>query len=571
MSSSDLETIRLADRPATRAVCLRLVVVAEGYHSTHSLADGAALVIGRGEDADIRVEDRSMSRRHARVLVGPVPRIEDLESANGVRVRDRKLAVGEKAELVVGEVAELGSTLVFVQPEVPAAVGEWRLAPHQRFSERLAELCGARARPFALVRLHAAGVGAAEVQKALAQATDGEDLAASYGPGEYELLLPAESETEAARRVETVVAALEAAGAQVRSGKAIFPTDGDSAEALLGAASSLHTRPGRTPFVVRDDAMSHLHQLVERIAPSNINVLVLGETGVGKEVLSAELHRRSHRADKPFLRLNCAALAETLLESELFGHEKGAFTGAVKTKQGLLETARGGTVLLDEVGELPASLQAKLLRVLEERQVMRVGALKPEAIDARFVFSTNRDLEAEVARGAFRQDLYYRINGISLVIPPLRERVGEIEELALGFLSEAAKKDGLGAPPSLSVEALEALRRYPWPGNIRELRNVMERAVLLCTEGVVRPEHLGLGGSRPSGGAPVVSPPPAVEPTAVGLRSERDAAEKKAILDALDKCGGNQTQAAKLLGISRRTLVSRVQSYGLTRPRKPKS
>jgi transcriptional regulator with PAS, ATPase and Fis domain len=279
---------------------------------------------------------------------------------------------------------------------------------------------------------------------------------------------------------------------------------------------------------------------------------------VGKEVLASELHRRSKRAAGPFVKLNCAALTESLLESELFGHEKGAFTGAVKQKQGLLETAKGGTVFLDEVGELPESLQAKLLRVLEERKVLRVGGTTPEAIDVRFVFATNRDLEAEVERGAFRRDLFYRINGISIAIPPLRERLGEIEPLARQFVAEACERDQRPVA-EITPEALAMLKSWPWPGNIRELKNVMERALLLAGEGAIGPEALAIDGHEPPGKVP----------SGNALKDEREAAEKRAVLDALDKTGGNQTKAAELLGISRRTLVNRLTAYGMTKPRKP--
>src|SRR5262249_37565759 len=183
-------------------------------------------------------------------------------------------------------------------------------------------------------------------------------------------------------------------------------------------------------------------------------------------------------------------LSETLLESELFGHERGAFTGAVQAKQGLLETANEGTVFLDEVGELPASIQVKLLRVIEEQQVWRVGSLKPRPIDVRFVSATNRDLETEVGAGRFRRDLFFRLNGILIVVPPLRERLSEILPLAKGFVSHVCQKMGHVSVPDISPEAVEHLQRYPWPGNVRELRNVMERAVLLCTGDLITPQHL---------------------------------------------------------------------------------
>jgi DNA-binding NtrC family response regulator len=310
--------------------------------------------------------------------------------------------------------------------------------------------------------------------------------------------------------------------------------------------------------------MERLLRLRDRVAQSNISVLLLGETGAGKEVMAESIHQQSPRRSAPFLRLNCAALSETLLESELFGHEKGAFTGAVAPKPGLLETAQGGTVLLDEVGELPAALQVKLLRVLEERQVLRVGGLKPRPIDVRFISATNRDLQAESEEGQFRRDLYFRLNGITLVVPPLRERINEIPALAQKLAQAAGRQSGRPNEPSFSPEALARLERYGWPGNVRELRNVVERAVLLCTGDVITPEHLP--GIRQ---AQAATPPGAGEaPRVETLREELAALERKRILDALAECGGNQTRAAKLLGMRRQSLVARLDEYGIPRPRK---
>jgi transcriptional regulator with GAF, ATPase, and Fis domain len=319
------------------------------------------------------------------------------------------------------------------------------------------------------------------------------------------------------------------------------------------------------PVVIEDGAMQRLHRLVERVAAGIISVLLLGETGVGKEVFAEAIHSRSPRSGKPFLKLNCAALTESLLESELFGHERGAFTGAVSQKPGLLETADGGTVFLDEVGELPASLQAKLLRVLEEKRVLRVGGTKSRVVDVRFIAATNRDLESEVDRGRFRRDLYFRLNGISLVIPPLRDRRGEIEPLARAFLRQACS--GRTAPV-LGPEVLARLQSYAWPGNIRELRNVMERAAVLAGEGPILAEHL-----------PVEKMGHTLHPSArytqIGLDggtsalSDQVAAfERRRIIEALERCAGNQTKAARLLGMSRRTLVSRLRDYDIPRPRK---
>ncbi|MEM9452824.1 MAG: sigma 54-interacting transcriptional regulator [Myxococcota bacterium] len=335
------------------------------------------------------------------------------------------------------------------------------------------------------------------------------------------------------------------------------------AEASEAPASTGGGSVDDSGIVISDRAMTSLYQLAERVAKSTINVLLLGETGVGKDVLARKIHAMSPRRGKPFLPLNCGALSEQLLESELFGHERGAFTGAVESKMGLLEAANEGTVFLDEVGELPMSVQVKLLRVLEERQVRRVGGLRSKSFDIRFVAATNRDLNQAIADGEFRSDLFYRLNGISLVIPPLRQRVGEVEGLSLRFIEEASKRAGHSRAPSLSPEALAWLEKYHWPGNIRELHNTIERAVLLCTDDVITVEQLPSAVDTPTG-APSPTPRAASGSAAA---AEQDP-ERKRILDALEQCAGNQTRAAKLLGISRNTLLARLDQYNIPRPRK---
>jgi two-component system response regulator AtoC len=312
------------------------------------------------------------------------------------------------------------------------------------------------------------------------------------------------------------------------------------------------------PPVIVDPTMVRLYETARAMAVGNISVLIVGETGSGKEVLAEAIHRQSRRRDKPFLRVNCAAFADTLIESELFGHEKGAFTGASQAKIGLLEAAHGGTVLLDEIGEMPRPLQAKLLRVLEEGQVRRVGGLESRPLDVRFLSATNRKLDREVEEGSLRRDLFYRLGGITLEIPPLRARPREIAAIAQAFLTRVAAEAGR-APPRLSAQVLDRLRRHVWPGNVRELRNVIERAVLLCPGHEITVEHL----------PPFIadSPPdphlPAEQMPATWVNDEL-----QRIMDALDRCAGNQTKAARLLKISRGTLVSRLDAYRLPRPRK---
>lgn len=365
------------------------------------------------------------------------------------------------------------------------------------------------------------------------------------------------------------------AGDLVRIGSLVLLFQWDEDDSGNDAGASLR---------VRSPAMVKLYELVDRVAPSRINVLIHGETGVGKEVLAEAIHARSPRADKPFIRLNCGGFSETLLESELFGHEKGAFTGAAQTKPGLLESAEGGTVLFDEIGELPMSLQVKLLRVLEERKVRRVGGLVARPIDVRFVAATHRDLEGEVARGTFRQDLFFRLNGIRLVVPPLRERVEEIESLAEMFMAQVCTQEGYGRRLTLSPEARQFLLRHPLPGNVRELKNVIERAALLVRGNVITRDDLHAEERMEAGAESASSrdwaediPPntvrplqqPAVPPPppSWGARGKANALERQAIVDALEHCVGNQTKAANLLGISRGTLLTRLSLYKLPRPR----
>jgi DNA-binding NtrC family response regulator len=566
---------------------MSLLVLGEGIQETHTLPDRGEVIIGRSGEADIRIDDRSISRRHAKLSLGPPVTIEDLGSANGTRVRGDAIKPNRPVTIAVGETVDLGTAMIIVQARATSSRPR-RFWAHGYFEARLEDECARAERGgagFALVRVHCAGEPPHEtVEQTLAEALRPVDVVGTYAPGEYEALLVDTDPPQAERAAGEVVRRLGERGVRAKAGVACWPRDGRSPEALVAhACDEAQERPAAqsppgAPFVVADGTMQHLHRLVSRVASGTISVLILGETGVGKEVLAETVHRLSPRKDRPFLRLNCAALSESLLESELFGHERGAFTGAVQAKPGLLETADGGTVFLDEIGELPMSTQVKLLRVLEERQVLRVGSLKPRPIDVRFVAATNRDLEAEIERGTFRRDLYYRLNGISLMIPPLRERVSEIEGLARAFVQNACRQAGRGRPPALAADALELLGRYSWPGNIRELRNVIERAVLLAGDGDIGVEHLPVEKLRATLAHPsrpdlasFAPPAPAADPPATEsarLRADLEAAWRQHIVDALAKTGGNQTEAARLLGISRRTLLTRLDQYAISRPRK---
>ncbi len=333
------------------------------------------------------------------------------------------------------------------------------------------------------------------------------------------------------------------------------------AHAAAAPVSRNAATTGADEPVVMDPTMRRLYALLDVIAPSPLSVLVLGETGTGKEVFAEEIHARSTRGAGPFLRVNCASLSGSLLESELFGHEKGAFTGALAAKPGLFEAAHGGTLLLDEIGEMPFETQAKLLRVVENGEVLRLGSVKPLKVDVRFLAATNRDLEADVAAGRFRADLSYRLNGFTVTLPPLRARRDDVVPLALRFAERTARRMGR-ASPALGEGARAALLAHGWPGNIRELKNVIERAVVVsASRGVIEAPDLGIA---PSGRVPAAA---AIEGGG-SLREQVQREEKARVMEALVRARGNQTEAAKLLGVSRRTLINKIEAFGIERPRK---
>jgi transcriptional regulator with GAF, ATPase, and Fis domain len=303
---------------------------------------------------------------------------------------------------------------------------------------------------------------------------------------------------------------------------------------------------------------------VGRVASSETTVLVTGESGTGKEIVAGLVHQGSPRVRRPFVAVNCAALPEQLLESELFGHEKGAFTGAVAGKIGRLEQAAGGTLFLDEIGEMSPLVQAKLLRVLEAREFQRVGGTRPLKADVRVVAATNRDLAAAIARGQFREDLYYRLNVFEIRIPPLRERREDIPALAETFLEELGRSMGRPAA-GVSRDAHEWLLAYPWPGNVRELRNAVERAILLCDGGLITRDHLPTAVGRPeearaaNGGNGALDPSAPLPPGGVDL----DELERSLVERALRDSRGNKSKAARLLGLTRAQLYSRIDKYSL--------
>jgi DNA-binding NtrC family response regulator len=317
----------------------------------------------------------------------------------------------------------------------------------------------------------------------------------------------------------------------------------------------------------KSQAMEQLRQLIRKVARTEATVLIQGESGTGKELVARALYRQSPRAHAPFIRVNCAAIPENLIESEFFGHEKGAFTGAITKREGRFELAHGGTILLDEISEISPSVQAKLLRVLQERELERVGGTRTIKVNVRVIATTNRRLEQSVERKEFRQDLYFRLNVVPIWVPPLRERKDDVAFLAEHFMRRYARKHGVKVQ-GITASSLRILLAHPWPGNVRELQNVIERAVILGGDGeLLSLEHLGFGSAEAevaagSGGSPVV-PGPAQE---IGNHEGGDMLcleelEKRHILRALEVCHGNRTHTAKLLRISIRTLRNKLVEY----------
>ena len=544
----------------------RLLVVADTeVLATHTLPESGSVTIGRDPDNTIQIDDESISRRHAVLHVGRAIAIEDVGSSNGTKVREIAIPQHQPRELGVNELVTIGSLTLIIQARF-APMQTNRVATHDYFQGRVEEECARAARgdiQFAVVGIRVSdGATDAAIFEALMTTLRQSDVLAKFGEHVYELLLLDTTREQAEHVAQRIVVSLQPLGTASYV-IAHFPTDGRSAYALMTsiAGTGAEEETDHGDIVIVEQSMRDLYALAARIAASDLPVLILGETGVGKEKLSRAVHDHSSRADKPLIAINCAALNENLLESELFGHERGAFTGALNAKAGLFEAAAGGTVFLDEIGEMSLALQAKLLRVIEEGEVRRVGGLKSKQIGVRFIAATNLDLEEAIARGTFREDLYFRLSAATLVIPPLRERPAEIEALGRRFANRAA-----GGAKEITSEALAMLRGYSWPGNIRELRNVIERAVVLAGEAPIAAEHLPVEKMRATYVRSAAGTESAPRGSELGGEDER-----ARVLAALERAGGNQSQAASLLGMSRRTLINRLEQYDLPRPRKGRS
>jgi two-component system response regulator AtoC len=527
------------------------------------LPDGVDVTFGRSRGATINLDHEKVSRMHAKVRrTGDLIEVEDLGSRNGTRVNGEKvegkhrLAHGD--EISVGPiVAIVGASSALRRPAAVAdpAAGEQRLAAEVDRAVRYH-------RPVTVAMIRIANDA---VIDSIAATLRPMDMIAEDAGDDYVVILPELSRSEGDAAIKRALDFARATNTPAMSSTALCPDDGTSVDVLMSQLRA-GLRTGRTPRaetavpitpVVHDPAMQRVYTLVERISDTPMTVLLLGETGVGKEIVCEAIHRRSSRRDRPLIKLNCAALPETLLESELFGHERGAFTGADRRKIGFFEAADGGTLFLDEIGDMPLALQAKLLRVLERKVITRVGGTTEVATDARLIAATHRDLDADVRAGRFRQDLLFRIGGFTIAIPPLRDRPGEIVPLAEHFARTTAAEQGRVAP-KFTDDAREALTAYAWPGNVRELRNAIERALVLSSDAISASDlpdrlHDATHQIRPI-------------TRSSDVRGHLAEVERAAIVAALEADSNNQTRAARRLGLSRRALIYKMEKYGLKAP-----
>jgi len=547
--------------PAPRAFLV--ITIDDGGSRVVDLPEGVDVTFGRSRGATITLDSEKVSRMHARVRrTSELIEVEDLGSRNGTRVNGekiegpRKLATGD--EVSVGPIlAVVGVTSGLRRTSAIADVGggEARLAAEVDRSVRYH-------RPVTVAMIRTASDS---ILDQIERAIRPMDLIAENAGDDYLVILPELNREDGAAAVQRLLDFSRAANVPASAATALCPDDGTTVETLIGVLRS-GLRTGRMPRapvpkgtpIVLDPAMQRVYSLVQRIADTSMTVLILGETGVGKELVCEAIHLQSSRRERPLIKLNCAALPESLLESELFGYERGAFTGADKRKVGFFEAADGGTLFLDEIGDMPLALQAKLLRVLERKVITRVGGTTEVATDARLIAATHRNLDADVRAGRFRQDLLFRIGGFTIAVPPLRDRPAEILPLAEHFARTAAAEQAR-VPPTLSDDAREALAGYAWPGNVRELRNALERALVLATDTITAadlPERVHDAAHR-------VRP---AAPSGADVRGQLAEVERAAIVAALEADSGNQTRAARRLGLSRRALIYKMEKYGLKPP-----
>ncbi len=523
---------------------LCLSIAREGYAAfVVGLPARGTVSVGRDEQAALCIESPSLSRLHFAVELDDEARIRDLGSRNGTLVEGRRLSdapveIAPGDEIVAGDVR---FALLRVST-LPSTTRPLQLLP--MFEAALASEPG-RGDALGALGLGKPFYEASAGLERLAQLPSG----CSVGIADATTLLVRAPD---APTIGWLARALDQAGVgPVR--EAVRLVAPGALPALLEEIRSRGSAPATVdvPVAFGYPSLARVHAELRRIAPRSISVLVTGETGTGKEVTAREIHRLSGRSG-PLVAVNTAALPENLIESELFGHERGAFSGAQTAKVGLIESAHEGTLFLDEIGELSLALQAKLLRVLEDQSVRRVGATAERRVDLRVVAATHQDLEALTRDKRFRQDLLYRLNGATITLPPLRQRRGEIGSLAGQLLAEIAPEK----PPRIDAAALAVLESYPWPGNVRELKHVLERAVAFADAGAIGVDQLPasmLAAPRPA----------AVDQGAGDVRATVKDFERERILEALRATGGNRTKAAEILGLPRRTLVYKLSKMRL--------
>ena len=564
-----------------------LLVFSGSSSSLVQLPPEGTLVIGRAETSDIQLAGGSISRQHARLVVErDRVAIVDLGSHNGTLVNGERVT-GARALAPGDTIAIHTATLILHAAHRPAAPAVVEAAVFRQRVEDELDRAVRYERSFTLlVALWPEPVADRRpIEQVLERQLRRIDAAAWSTGGALQVLLAEASTAETEAFVARLRERLAHPG--VRIGHAGCPADGADVDALLARAEAAAAGAslgethgagraheelaiGGQRVIVADPAVIRLYALIDRLAPTDLPILITGETGCGKELAATAVHIRSPRGDRPLVSLNCAAIQETLVESELFGYEKGAFTGAASAKLGLIEAAHGSTLFLDEIGELSPTTQAKLLRVLETQRFTRIGDVRERTVDVRVVAATHRDLRAEVAAGRFRQDLYFRLSGATLQLPPLRERPRELALLAAAFLDEACAR-GRRSAMRITEGALRALRAHDWPGNVRELRNLMKYLAAAHPGGELTAEHVlerldptagdpAAGAAPDEDAAPASGPPPTFRPLAEEIR-ELEIARIRAALDATS---GNLTRAAALLSIPIRTFSEKVKLHGLT-------
>ena len=563
-----------------------LLIVANGVRE-FDLAKSGDFTIGRAPTVEIHIQAASVSREHAIITVaGRTVTMRDLGSTNGTKVNGEP--VGKQPVTVnVGDAIRLGDVIAQLRGGRVSPIYPSQFVAPAELDSRItdeAERCIRYDHSMAAITIEVTDRQprlAEIVEQVVGANLRGLDAASMRAPGRVDMLLVESDKDTALATAERVRASLSKRGLPVKVGVSVYPGEVPSPlSLLLSAQLAMHgaedgkvglaregarmVQLGEREIVVAEPAVARLFALIERVASAPIPVLIHGETGSGKEIVAEAIHALGNRATAPLIKINCAAMPENLLESELFGHVKGAFSGADSAKSGLFEEAHCGTLFLDEIGEMSPSLQAKLLRVLEDHRVRRVGATKDRKVDVRVVAATHRDLKKEAAAGAFRQDLFYRLSAMVLKVPPLRERPREIVLLAERFLAEACDQNRT-APPTISPEVTDALDRYDWPGNIRELRNVIGGAVMQCDGDELQLSHL------PDEFAEIADEDdddelPITPDRRLPLDERLRAIERDEIALALDESAGNQTRAAELLGMPRRTLVYKLKSFGIEAP-----